>query len=576
MISKRKIEFKEKKNASNKKFRARAQRKIDFDKSTKNKVAFYIERHVKNFMIRNSSKIYIVENRIENSVFRMTNYLTQSNIAYLRLMMNDLKNILEKYVIIRNEIANFFSYKNVDFFDWLNEIETFDDLNLKQNLSFTNCKRLKFCAMIILCTMYRFLKSEKSISQNSSAKNEAQYYEFSSKNWYRFFCFFKFYWKKRLRKDQKSDETSKKQNQIAEHFQYFDEIQLRTFKTNSRVSMKKFEIIDNDSDSRYEFDKQHEKKLIQLIVKKRWIDDLFDVQLKHWIFEHFLQFINELNDSVERERARAKYDLRILKNFRSTLILKKLLRIVNRLKDKYRLIYLELIDEIIIIISSIENLKTMTTQSLKKTNVLFMNKFVQKKQNDFNDRRIEISMKKKKRFFQIQENMNTYIAYVNDYDVVCQRFMLNSFKSLMFDQHVEQTSFSTKLKSHQVVALDWILNTKKLIESTLLIDDMKLRKTIIAFSMIAKYVYFHDVNKSDQLSKQSMLFINDNLSFIDNIFDHVDISDAENEKINDENEETDDQNWHDELIECQKLVNRFAQRKYKFNLMIASFQILFV
>lgn len=69
-------------------------------------------------------------------------------------------------------------------------------------------------------------------------------------------------------------------------------------------------------------------------------------------------------------------------------------------------------------------------------------------------------------------------------------------------QHAGQTSPQSELKPHQVVALDWILNTEKPIGGTLLADDMGLGKTVTALSVIAEYAYLHGANRPGQLQEQ--------------------------------------------------------------------------
>ena len=172
------------------------------------------------------------------------------------------------------------------------------------------------------------------------------------------------------------------------------------------------------------------------------------------MFDNSFRLIAKLDDDIERNRIRFDYDLRILKNFRRHLSDHKMNRIVKRLKTRYRLMYSKLADETITIISSNEDFKEMIQRSLDQENSLLIDKFIQEKQNDAHEHRIETNAKDRARFFKMQEFMNIHTTIANDYETACKRLNLNFDKFLIFDQYFEQIEFEIELKSHQIVTFD--------------------------------------------------------------------------------------------------------------------------
>ena len=205
----------------------------------------------------------------------------------------------------------------------------------------------------------------------------------------------------------------------------------------------------------------------------KMIDDLSGPALEHWLQTHPVRSVTELDDNVERVRARAGHDLRTLKDSRRQLNGKRFDRIVQRLDTRYRLIYSQLQDGQTTIVFSTEDLKVMIEQSLREPDPLSMDKFIQEEQNDDHGRRIETSSEDRERFFKVQESMNTYTASANDHDAACLRLNMDSSKPLMLEQYFGQLRPETELKLHQVVALDWILQIEELLGGTLLSDDIK-------------------------------------------------------------------------------------------------------
>ena len=251
------------------------------------------------------------------------------------------------------------------------------------------------------------------------------------------------------------------------------------------------------------------------------IDDLFDFEFEKWLFDNSFRFIAKFDDDIERSRIKFDYDLKTLKNSRRYLSDHRMNRIVKRLKTRYRLMYSKLIDEIITIISSNEDFKKMIQRSFDQENSLLIDKFIQEKQNDAHEHRIKTNAKNRAKFFKMQEFMNIYTTIANDYEIACKKLNLNFDKFFIFDQYFEQIEFEIELKNHQIVTFDWILEIEKVLERTLFVDDMNLNKTIIAFFVIVEYVYQYEVIRFAQIQKQSTSFINNNMSFINNIVDHV-------------------------------------------------------
>ena len=144
-------------------------------------------------MKKNFVHVYFVENRIENHDFRVTNYLEFSNIAHLRILADKIQSILEKWTKIRDEISDFFSYQSADLFEWLNDTQKFNDIDVKKNLLITNFEKQKLFVTTTLCSIYQLLKSDEKIDRNTMPENEIHYHDFIFENWYRTFCFFKWY-----------------------------------------------------------------------------------------------------------------------------------------------------------------------------------------------------------------------------------------------------------------------------------------------------------------------------------------------------------------------------------------------
>ena len=169
--------------------------------------------------------MYFIEDRIENNDFRVANYFNLFNIAHLRLFIEKIHSILETWTSIRNEFDNFCFYANANLFDWLNEIEKSNDIDVKQIFSFVNCVEQKLFATTTFCFIYQLFTCDETISQNIVSDNDVEYNEFTFENWYRDFCLLRYYWRERTRKFQKEDDVSKKQNITTKMFQFFNEIQ---------------------------------------------------------------------------------------------------------------------------------------------------------------------------------------------------------------------------------------------------------------------------------------------------------------------------------------------------------------
>ena len=334
------------------------------------------------------------------------------------------------------------------------------------------------------------------------------------------------------------------------------------------------------------------------------IDDLIDLNLKQWLIANSSRFVAKLNDTMKRIKTRDDYDLRIFKQTRRHLFDRRMNRLIKRLKKKYRFVYSKLIDKTITIISSIENLREMIKRSLDIQNFLSVNKFIFEKQNDVHERRIEINEKNRKRFFAIQNNMNTHTVIVNDYEIACAKLNIDFVNLLIFEQYVEQIEFETQLKSHQVVAFDWIFQIEKMLENAILTDDMKLSKTITTLIIIAKYVYQHETTRFVKTQNSSTSFIDNNMSFIDNIADHVffdvdsdvdfdiaqssrknvanieqhELSNIDTNSIIDVQSKKDanEKKWNKQLLKCQTLIAKIQNRKYKTNFIVVFSQTLFV
>lgn len=90
-------------------------------------------------------------------------------------------------------------------------------------------------------------------------------------------------------------------------------------------------------------------------------------------------------------------------------------------------------------VPSTQDLRVMTQHSLGKTDVLPIDRFIQKEQNDANGRRIETSAEDREKFFQVQESMNTHTALAKDYTAACERLRLDPKKPLIPGQYVGQS-----------------------------------------------------------------------------------------------------------------------------------------
>ena len=85
-------------NSNNfKKFRIKAFFKIvDLLKSYKSKVVLYIKKHIELLRSRNSIDVYFIKNRIESNKFQIANYFNLANTVYFKIIIENVKNILEK------------------------------------------------------------------------------------------------------------------------------------------------------------------------------------------------------------------------------------------------------------------------------------------------------------------------------------------------------------------------------------------------------------------------------------------------------------------------------------------------
>lgn len=589
---------------STKKSKIRASIKnIDLNKFIKSKIVFLFDKHVKQFMKKNSKYVYIVEDRIENHDFRLIDYFDIKNIDYLRFFVNQFEFILNQWIRIRETFSNFSFYADSNFFDWLDETQKLNDINVQQRFFFINCDDSKLYATIIFCTMYQFLINDEKVSKNIVQvdddynfnfevakniiqKNEMNYFDFSFEDWYKTFCFIRYYWRERIKALQQEIEFIKKQNVIVENFKFFIERNFRWHIENFRDALKEFDVFENN-ESNYELNVEYENDVVRMIVKKRYIDNLIETKLENWFYSHSLQIVIELNDKIERDRARFEYDLRTFKNTRRHFINKKMNRIIKRLNTRYRLIYSEFLENATTIISFIENFKIMIKNSFEKKNVLFVDKFIAEKQNDANDRKSESSIENREKIFKIQKSLNRHIVIANDYNLTCQKFNFHFQKSFMFNQYIEQSKSTSEFKFHQVVEFDWFFRIKQLIENVLLANDMNLKKTIIAFFVIVEHAYRQEIQRFDLIQKQSTSSINNNMSFINNITEFASInvvksfinnvaeletdddeSNFDESKKNDVNESI----WQTKLRKCEKLVTKFQQRIFKSTLIIAFFQ----
>ena len=63
------------------------------------------------------------------------------------------------------------------------------------------------------------------------------------------------------------------------------------------------------SELKYEFNLIYKKKVARLIAKNRFVNDLFNFVLNLYFHNHLSRFMIELNNNIERERIRTKFDL---------------------------------------------------------------------------------------------------------------------------------------------------------------------------------------------------------------------------------------------------------------------------
>ena len=432
--------------------------------------------------------------------------------------------------------------------------------------------------------MYKLLINKTQISQNIIDENFVHYFDFTLEDWYRAFCLLRYYWRKRFRDAQKSDDINKKQNITVESPTFFSERQLREYRVNFKDVLKAAKMKD-ESESKYKSDSVYEKKIARLIAKDRFVNDLFDLILNVYLHDHSPRLTTKLNDDIERGRARTRFDLRTLKNNRRLLNDRRMKRIIKHLNQRYHLIHPDFFERFKIIVLNTKKLKKMTKHFLRKSNAFSIDKFIQQKQNDVHEHRIETSAKDREKFFVIQKSMNAHTALVNDYDLICERLKFDFIKFLISDQYADQTKSKTKLKFHQIVTVDWLLKIKKTIENAFLTDDMGFGKIVIALIVIFEYAYRHDAIRFDQALNHSTSSINDNMSFINNISRQNAFHTAKSENNNveaeknvddpnlDQSKNVDEKVWKRKLKNCQELTKRLCKRRYRPNLIIASFQI---
>ena len=195
---------------------------------------------------------------------------------------------------------------------------------------------------------------------------------------------------------------------------------------------------------------------------------LIGPDLKQWLADNPPRPVAELDDAIERSKARSDYDLRTLKQTRRHLSDRRMDRLMKRLKEKYRLVYPKLADGATTIVPSTEDFQEMIKRSLGAEDLLPVNKFISEEQNDAHERRIETSEENRDRFFAMQKSMNTHTVITNDYGTACERLNLDPANFLVPGQYTGQTGPQAQLKPHQVVALDWILEIEKVLGGAIL------------------------------------------------------------------------------------------------------------
>ena len=65
----------------------------------------------------------------------------------------------------------------------------------------------------------------------------------------------------------------------------------------------------NENESKYKFNSVYEKEIARLIAKNRLMKNLFNFALNLYFHNYSSQFMIELNNDIERERVRTKFNL---------------------------------------------------------------------------------------------------------------------------------------------------------------------------------------------------------------------------------------------------------------------------
>ena len=181
---------------------------------------------------------------------------------------------------------------------------------------------------------------------------------------------------------------------------------------------------------------------------------------------------------------------------------------MKRLKGRYRLIYLELSEEVIIIVRFIENIDQMTAASLKIIEAtLLLDIFVNEERDDNAGKNVELSTEKRQKFLQVHEHMNRHFVIEFDYTSACAALGLDSQQSLMSGQYKSQSGSLKTLKLHQVTALHWALDTESAIGGQLIADDMGVGKTVTALSLIMESAYIRGLARPGAAQGAAMLSI---------------------------------------------------------------------
>ena len=386
-------------------FKTFKSRKNDFDlnKFIKNTIKFLIVDHMKIVMIYNSIEIYVIEHCIENNDVRFANYFDVFNTRYFRVNIIDFnKHVLKRWIFIRERVVDFSSFVETNFFDWLNEKQKSFDIDFTQSLFLINCDELKLYVVTIFIIMYQILRNKSRVTLNRLKFENFQYYEYTTKNWYRSFCFLRYYWKKRSRMTQKKNDKNKKQNKIAKFSIFFTKRQLNAYRRNFRAILNtKLNDETKNENLKYESNLNYDVEMQRLLIKTFYIDNFNVDELKTWMFEHSMSFATNFDMKFEKNRSNVIHDLRIFKNDRRQFFDKRFARIVKRFESRYRFIHSKFFENRTIIVSFTNELKKMIKSFMKIKNVLLMKRFVQKKQNDDKNYRIETNAKKRDRFFRM-------------------------------------------------------------------------------------------------------------------------------------------------------------------------------